>query len=154
MGEIPTRSSEMVSPQCRQIGVDGDGGSEVIEQFWRFESFGSRLEQKEFLTEREGLALSTLNRTIRNVGDRYEIGLPWRSKTVQLPNNRASALRRLFATECRFRSNTELARRYTRVIEANIEAGFARRLRLEELAGPNGRTWYLPHFLVTNPNKP
>lgn len=56
---------------------------------------------------------------------------------VQLPNNRASALRRLFATECRFRSDMEFTRRYTSV----IEAGFARRLSLEELTGPNGRTW-------------
>jgi hypothetical protein len=48
----------------------------------------------------------------------------------------------------------EFARRYTRQIEANIEAAYARRLRLEELAGPKGRTWYLPHFLVTNSNKP
>lgn len=45
LGEIPARSSEMDSPQCRQIEIDGDGGSDVIEHFWRFESFGSKLEQ-------------------------------------------------------------------------------------------------------------
>ena len=39
MGEIPAGSNEMAFPECRPIGVDGDGGSDVIEQFWRFESF-------------------------------------------------------------------------------------------------------------------
>ena len=100
------------------------------------------------------MAIDTFRRTIRNIGERYEIGLPWISKEVKLPNNLSSALKRLYATESRFRTDKDFARRYTKAIEANIELGFARRLRLEELAGPPGRTWYIPTFLVTNPNKP
>jgi hypothetical protein len=71
----PARSIQN-SLQCHKIRVDGDEESDVVEQFWSFESFGSKLKWKEYLTEQKELAMSTFNRTIRDVGDRCEIGLP------------------------------------------------------------------------------
>lgn len=98
--------------------------------------------------------MKILEATVQYLGDRYEIGLPWKSDDVRLPNNRASALKRLYAADSRFPLDEEHGRRYTKAIEANMENGFARRLTKTELEGPTGRTWYLPHFLVTNQNKP
>lgn len=56
--------------------------------------------------------------------------------------------------ESRFKAEPAFAEKYTKAIKANVELGFARRLLRHELEGPPGRTWYLPHFLVVNPNKP
>jgi hypothetical protein len=76
--------------------------------------------------------LKILETTVRYLGDRYEIGLPWKSDDVYLPNNRASSLRRLYATENRFRLDAENGRRYTKAVEANMENGFARHLTKTE----------------------
>ena len=35
-----------------------------------------------------------------------------------------------------------------------IEKEYARKLIPEEITNKGPRTWYLPHFAVTNPNKP
>ncbi len=155
MGEIPASLNKRPQFHCQAVFGIVEDESSVIEQFWQFESLGSTVEKSRTrYTEEEELAIDTLRRTIRNIGGRYEIGLPWKSKEVKLPNNFSSALKRLYATESRFRADKEFAKRYTRAIETNIQLGFARRLRLEELAGPPGRTWYIPTFLVTSPNKP
>ncbi len=153
MGEVPAALNSVRSPACYTTSVEEDG-HDIIEQFWLFESFGSRLERAQYSTEQEKLAIQILSQTIRYLGDRYEIGLPWASEKVKLPDNRKSALRRLYSTESRFRSDKKYAERYTKAIEVYMKMGFARRLRMEELVGVPGRTWYLPHFLVINPNKP
>lgn len=48
----------------------------------------------------------------------------------------------------------ELARNLTSQMAAYIAKGFARKLTMEELQTVYPRTWYLPLFAVTNPNKP
>ena len=154
MGEIPKSMASTARLQCQAVFGEEGEENQMIEHYWRFESLGSKIDRKQHLTEQEELALSIFRRTIRNIGDRYEIGLPWKAEDLRLPNNISSALKRLYATESRFRADKDFARRYTKAIEANIELGFDRRLRLEEQAGPPGRTWYVPTFLVTNPNKP
>ena len=154
MGEIPKSMASTARLQCQAVFGEEGEENQMIEHYWRFESLGSKIDRKQHLTEQEELALSIFRRTIRNIGDRYEIGLPWKAEDLRLPNNISSALKRLYATESQFRADKDFARRYTKAIEANIELGFARRLRLEEQAGPPGRTWYVPTFLVTNPNKP
>jgi hypothetical protein len=85
---------------------------------------------------------------------RYEIGLPFLTPPVNLPNNRGAALRRLYAVESRFRTDPVYAQKYSKAIEMYMEMDFARRLQMNELKGPEGKTWYVPHGLVEHPNKP
>ena len=40
------------------------------------------------------------------------------------------------------------------VMKEYVAKGYARKLTPEEAAVTGSRTWYLPHFLVLNPNKP
>lgn len=109
--------------------------NDLMEQFWRLESLGSKTECKHQYSEEEQ-ALETSRWTIRNIDDHYDIGLPWKYEGLQRPNNISSALTRSYATESRFRKDREFARRYTKTIETNIDMGFARRLHREGLTGP------------------
>lgn len=158
MGQVPVellRERKFANtPPCYGVRVEDSEEDVVLQQFWFHESFGTRKEKSTYISQLEESALATLRNSIKNIGERYEVGLPWKSDNVRLPNNRSTALRRLYATESRFRVDPLFAKRYTKAIETNMELGFARRLNLSELEGPQGRTWYVPHFLVENANKP
>ena len=87
-------------------------------------------------------------------GTRFVVGLPWISPTVSLANNYETAFRRLRSIEHRFNRDPTFAEKYTAVISDYIQNGFARRIKASEVVGREGRTWYLPHHGVINPQKP
>ncbi|XP_032798244.2 uncharacterized protein LOC116934945 [Daphnia magna] len=153
ISDIPITCMGERLENCQALSLREDKADEAIQELWTPEFFTSRAERQAYSNEQEKRALKILETTVRYLGDRYEIGLPWKSDDVYLPNNLASALRRLYATESRFQLYAEHGRRYTKAIEANMKNGFARRLTKTELEGPIGRTWYVPHFLVTHQNK-
>ncbi len=154
IGEIPDTCIGERLENCQTLSLREDRADEAIQELWTPEYFTSRAEHQAHLYQQEKRALKILETTIRYLGDRYEIGVTMEADDFHLPNNRASALRRLYAAENRFRLDAEHGRCYTEAIEANMKNGFARRLTKTELEGPAGRTWYVPHFLVTNQNKP
>ena len=54
-----------------------------VERFWSTESLGVRTDLQVPVSREEKIGLETLNSTINNIGDRYEIGLMWkRSSSV------------------------------------------------------------------------
>ncbi len=156
MGKVPAEivKSKPAGVSCYGVREEEEVDDAVLKQFWLQETFGTKEEKRAYLTKQEEKALEILASTIRHIGERYEVGLPWKSCSVELPNNRSSALRRLYATEARFRVDVTFGKRYTSSIETYMTLGFARRLTLAELEGPRGRTWYLAHFLVESPSKP
>ena len=82
MGEIPKSMASTARLQCQAVFGEEGEENQMIEQYWRFESLGSKIDRKQHLTEQEELALSIFRRTIRNIGDRYEIGLPWKAEDL------------------------------------------------------------------------
>jgi hypothetical protein len=70
-------------------------------------------------------ALATLDSRIKWIGtdaqSRYEIGLPFFTPKVVLPNNRSSSLQRLYAVESHFRVDPLYTNRYTKAIEAYMD---------------------------------
>lgn len=158
MGEIsyePATNPNPVNATCAATATwQEDEADEAVQLWWTPELFNSITKRQKRHSAEEARAIEILTQTMRNLGDRYEVGQPWKTEDIRLPNNRTSALHPLYANENRFRMDPDFASKYTQAIEANVAAGFARRLTRSELDGPVGRTWYLPHFLVINPNKP
>lgn len=155
-GNIPLEVCLSTTVSCNNIfNLEDD---DVLKQFWLQELCGSVEDRKRTLTTQDEIALATLANTIRKVGTatkpHCEIGLPFKTPVIQLPNNRSDALKLLYARESRFRTDPAYAEKYTKAIEMYMEKGFARRLAMSELKGPVGKTWYVPHALVENPNKP
>ena len=100
------------------------------------------------------LARSKLDASIKFDGARYEVGLPWISDKVTLPDNYLAALRRLYSIEHKLNRDSAFAEKYAAVIDDYVSKGFAKPLKKSELVGTIGKNWYLPHHGVVNPQKP
>ena len=70
---------------------------DLVHNFWRTESFGVTPSADKLVSSEDRKAIETLNNTIKFIGDRYEVGLPWKKSDVVLPKNRTAAIRRLQA---------------------------------------------------------
>ena len=99
-------------------------------------------------------ALETLERTVKHVCNRYEVGMLWREGEVNVPDNRLMAEKRLESTERKLKRDGELAKKYCAIIDDYVDKGYARKLTPEEASAPTPKQWFLPHHPVRNPKKP
>ncbi|XP_064646181.1 uncharacterized protein LOC135499366 [Lineus longissimus] len=93
----------------------------------------------------EKIAMEKARSTRRYVGNRYEIGIPWREDAPQLPNNRSMAERRFFSLERTLVKKPELMTRYNEIMEQNRKKGY---IETCPETNPEAPCWYLPHFPV------
>lgn len=130
------------------------GLHQQVEKFWDSEShrFGNIDDSCDSREDRR--ALEILNTTTKLKNGRYEVGLLWRNRNPQLPNNRSLAERRLQQLKRRFDRSPEFAKQYEAVMNDYIAKGYAVKLSAEEATHTSKCTWYLPHHGVINPNKP
>lgn len=105
------------------------------------------------LSQEDALALDVFNKTTRKVDGRWETGLLWKPDAT-LPNNKIGAMQRLNGLERRMRKDPVFGEAYKRKMQENFTKGYASIVPEEEIGLAEGRTWYLPHFAVINPNKP
>ncbi|XP_045033927.1 uncharacterized protein LOC116933188 [Daphnia magna] len=125
-----------------------------VEKLWETESFLIITPTQPLESTEDKLARKKLDATIQFDGTRFEVGLPWVSEDIALPDNYNSALRRLFSIENKFVHNSNFAERYKAVIDDYVGKGFTRPFKESELKGTFGRNWYLPHHGAVNPRKP
>ena len=158
-GRVPRRSPYMQDGQSvHHVRVD-DERSRVLElhnqmkRFWTTEDFGTKYEKALLRSDADVRAMSILDSTTRRAGDRYETGLLWRDDDVRMPDNRETALIRLRGVERRLARDERLCQSYRETVNDYITQGHASKV-IEGEPEADGRTWYLPHHAVQNPNKP
>ena len=78
-------------------------------------------------------AIQNLKETTMKVGDRYQVGLLWKTDDVRLPNNYHIAYHRLLSTEKSMSKNPEKAAAYDETLMGYVEKGYARKLTQEEV---------------------
>lgn len=122
---------------------------ELVREYFAIDSLGVNCE----IQVKDGYerARELLQRTTRRAGSFWETGLLWRDDTPPDVDSLATARRRLFSLERRLDKDPEYAQLYYTEMQRFIELGYAD--RVEDARG-DSRTWYLPHFGVTNVNKP
>lgn len=98
-------------------------------------------------------ALEIFETSIERKGDRFQIGLPWKTENIIFPESEKAALSRLRCTERKMDSNPDFAKEYCDKIEEYVRKDYAEKVNERDLVD-NGKVWYLPHFGVRNPNKP
>ena len=95
--------------------------------------------------------LRMINENPRKVG-KHELPLTLKNPTTtKLPNNRYQAEKRLLSLKKRFLKDPDFFSDSKRFVEELIEEGHASQ---SSKAGPEGRTWYIPHHGVYHPSKP
>ncbi|XP_067628473.1 uncharacterized protein [Eurosta solidaginis] len=125
----------------------------MIADYFSTEGFGVRssppIEGKADVRARSLLASTT-----RHVDGHYETGLLWKTDDVHLPESYSAAYKRLVGIERRMQKDPDFANAYKDIMDSYVTKGYARRLTPDEAAQSSQKTWYLPHFGVTNLNKP
>lgn len=122
---------------------------ELVKRQFELESLGIvETSRKNIEHER---ANEILERTSRRVDGGWEVGLLWTRDEVHLPDNYNAALKRLRAVENKMDKNPEYAATYEKQIDRLVEEKYA--VKINEPLNVNP-VWWLPHFGVTNPNKP
>ncbi|XP_012279025.1 uncharacterized protein LOC105698948 [Orussus abietinus] len=122
----------------------------LIKAHFGFEGMGITIHSRKHVAIQR--AESLLAATTRQIEGRWETGLLWKDDAVQLPNNHHTALNRLKVLEHRMDRDPKFGKAYAREIKNLNDNDYATKVIDAKDAGP--RTWYLPHFGVTNPNKP
>lgn len=90
----------------------------------------------------------------RRINGHYQLPIPFRQRDPGLADNRQLAMRRLMNLRKRLERDRELLERYGDEIQKLLDNGYAERGPLHEIRNNQGKTWYLPHHAVLNPNKP
>ncbi|XP_073827967.1 uncharacterized protein isoform X1 [Musca autumnalis] len=104
-------------------------------------------------SEEDKRAEAILKNTTVKIGNQYETGLLWRKDDYAFKDTYSVALRRLQGIETKMKKDESLAKWYNEKIDEYVSKGYARKLNADEASIVNERTWYLPHFVVTNVNK-
>ena len=100
-------------------------------------------------------ALAQMEGSVKIVNGHYQMGLPWRQKSVRLPNNREFAMTRLNHLKKRFQRDHHLFEKYKETIDGYVSSGYARLVPHEELeVNEDTPVWYLPHHPVFHLQKP
>ena len=59
-----------------------------VEDWWRTESFGTKYEDVTPRSREDKRAIESLERTVKHVFGRYEVGMLWREQEVEFPDKR------------------------------------------------------------------
>ena len=95
--------------------------------------------------------LKLMDQETIKVDGHYVVPLPLKSKDVNLPNNRALALRRLNCLHRRLLKDDHFYEMYKTFIADMIANGYAEKT---DSFDKSGKTWYIPHHRVVHSAKP
>ncbi|UYV81287.1 hypothetical protein LAZ67_20000662 [Cordylochernes scorpioides] len=102
----------------------------------------------------EGLPYDILQKTTKRTRACWETGLLWRDAEGTLAESYQMLLGRLRHTVRKLAKDPLLLAAYKAKFDEYLEKGYIRKLDSIEVTKESARTWCIPHFGVTNPNKP
>ncbi|XP_072931704.1 uncharacterized protein [Epargyreus clarus] len=136
--------------QCIKHAHTDDQLSDLVKAHYDIDAIGITPNRKPIPSETR--AVSITKQTAKRVNGRFEVGLPWVSDDVTLPPSYSMACRRLQGIERKMDKSPAFKEAYTRQVNALLDKGYAEPNMGQYVS--SDREWYLPHFAVTNPNKP
>lgn len=135
--------------------LETDKLHDLVESYFSMESIGIKRPSKVVESNENARARKIMKATIsQGIDGRYEVGLLWKTNDVSLPNSLPMATRRLRSFENRLRKNPQLHAEVNKILREYHDVGYLEQIDEEQLKKVTNRTWYLPIFVVSNPNKP
>lgn len=126
--------------------------TEAVKIFYDLEAFGVRAGQP-LLSDEDQQAIKQMAETTRYDGERYTTRLLWRDER-DIPDSRSMAMRRLASLSRKLSRDPPAKENMERQINEYVAKGYVRKLCPQEANARDHRTWYIPLFTVSNPNKP
>ena len=105
------------------------------------------LEDKQFMKLMDGSI-------IKDKDGHYKTCLPFKDRSVMMPNNQAQALAYAERLKKRLRKNRQLHQQYSKFMADLEEKKYAEKVPAKEVDRNDGRVWYIPHHDVHNIHKP
>ena len=143
-----------ISSHFAQIS-DITGTADQLTKMWEIEA-----PEMAYDTEKKGLSVndrkvvSLWDRSINKVDGHYELPIPFVADVPKLPDNRATAEKRLNSLKSRLLRDPELREKYTEEMEKLTDQGFAEKVPDDKIERLDGKVYYLPHFCVRTDKKP
>ncbi|XP_036346141.1 uncharacterized protein LOC118755409, partial [Rhagoletis pomonella] len=153
VGETASTTKRIFQTKIITSSVHEQEVEQIMRNYFEVETCGVKLEVKPVASKSEEHAMNILNSTTKYLNGRYECGLLWKSDFVSFPDTYDAAVQRLAIVERKFKSNADYAKQYRARIDDYISKGYARLLNRSEQQNHTPKTFFLPHFGVTNPNK-
>ena len=129
--------------------IEDEKIDELIKHFFELESIGVNLSDN--VKSKHERSSKILHETSRFLGSRWETGLLWKSDRAPDVDSYPMALKRLHLLERKLDRDPEFADLYYAEMQRFIDKGYAKKV---EKGSIYNRVWYIPHFGVTNVNKP
>ena len=102
------------------------------------------------LSKNDRRFLGLMKREAVKIDGHSQLPLPLKDKKLVLPNNRMAAIKSMQSLKKRFERDEPFYSQYKCFMDELIDKKYARKC---DCAGPERRTWYVPHQGVLNPNK-
>lgn len=100
------------------------------------------------------LFIEKMSASQRVVNGHYEYELPFRDSNPCLPDNEYLARQRLSSLKRKLMQNPSFYKDYSVFMTQLFDAGHAEQVPDMEMDRTDGKTWFIPHHGVYNPNKP
>ncbi|XP_047992723.1 uncharacterized protein LOC125231325 [Leguminivora glycinivorella] len=132
------------------VGHTDEDLHRLIEDYFTIDALGVTNKMK--LNEDDERAIAILKKTARRVedGKRWEVGLLWKEDNPVMPKSFSHASKRLLSVEKKMDKDLVYGQKYKDNMDNFLNSGYAG--PCEPVQSP--KKWYLPHFGVTNINKP
>ena len=151
----PLNSCDRCCFSVNFVRHDDETLHQQMESLFRSDFNESMISSKVAMSVEDQRALLQMEDSVKLVNGHYQLGLPWKRKSVSLPNNREFALGRLRYLKKRLQRDLHLFEKYKDTINGYVSSGYARRVPCnEEEAMKDTPVWYLPHHPVFHPQKP
>ena len=95
--------------------------------------------------------MELMDREVKQIDGHYQLPLPLKNSKLELPNNQVMVERRINQLERRFSKDDSYFQYYKTFMDDMLAKGYAKK---SISPAPLGKTWYIPHHGVFNPNKP
>ncbi|XP_078371358.1 uncharacterized protein LOC144655010 [Oculina patagonica] len=117
--------------------------------------FNERSKEEQAFSFQDRRFLEIMSSNIHHREDsHYELPLPLKDQTLQMPNNKELALNRLGKLKQRLKRDRRYREHYQAFMREMMEKSHAERVPSDELSLTNGSVWYIPHHGVYHPQKP
>lgn len=110
-------------------------------------------EDKMEMSREDSRFIEIMEQSVKLQDGHYSLKLPFKSKEVNLPNNRCVALQRLTSLKRKMERNEKFHQEYKQFLDDVISNGFAEMVPQEEFRAGEVNVFYIPHHGVYHPRK-
>lgn len=151
-GNVEEESGVHHASECNCVS-ESDARLEVlVRENYSLDSIGISNPVNHPISKSDERAYKILESTLKLDNKQFEVGLLWRFDEVKLPKSYQMAFKRQVCLERRVKVDVNLTEIIDQQNKEYIKKGYASELL--EWSANDKNCWYLPIFIVRNPNKP